>query len=1305
MRARWTPWLPAVLAVVVLLGGALILPASTAPAPAPAATIVPATATSSSSSAGSTASRPNSNASVEVAPGYPTGSGVTDLGPTPSSVILNVAVGLPSANPGGLAAFVTASSIPGSIDYRSFVAAATADARYGASSASVAAARAYFDRFGLMTTVPPGGLLIEVQGPATAVGQAFGTTFDTYARSSGGTFVSHPGPATLPADLGTDGVFGLDNQTGFLPEATTVAATSPAGSCSGPSGGLSPCAIATAYDIAPLEQNGTNGSGERLAVVDAYAASESQDQLTSDLTSFVGDSALEYGAVDFLYPVPTTADLNQSGTNSGWALEDALDLEWARASAPGATIEMTFSPNSGDGLYEAIDWLVAEDAANVVSMSWGEPDTGTFNAYDTPCSSACNATSDGSYAILGPVLELGAAEGISFFAASGDCGAADGTSGVATNFPASDPYVTGVGGTVLSVAANDSWAGESAWSGNSTGGTSPGCVNQGGSGGGFSPLPEPWYQDGITDPSGDRGVPDVAMDADTPVGTVVDGADEGVIGTSVGTPIWAGLGAIADQYAGASLGLLNPGLYAILRSTNYSSDFHDITEGSNGYSAGPGWDPVTGIGTPIAQALVPALVRGGGIAGRGLATDVFATPRSGHVPLTVSMAMNASGGTGTYSVEGISFGDGTSQLYSGGIVNHTYGAEGPFLVQSFAADSSGNTSVSLPVLVEVEGTVLTVNLSVSSTTAAVGSAVTFSATVTGGTAPYSYSFYFGDGSDALTSAASADHAYELAGSYCAEVAVEDSALVPDGGISARVAVAVGGAATPSCASGTTPLVVTPNATGRVLDAPADYGSSLFTVSGGVGGPAGLPTSIAIVSNDSYIQACGCTIFRHAGNYTATEWANDSVDGSAEATENVTVGPPLDATFAASTLFGFAPLKVYFFSSVKGGEGANASTTRWSFGNGASAVGHSVNTTYEAPGEYLALGQLSDLGEGNASELFLVDVAPPAGALPLGLTATISPAVNVTAGAAVRFSATPEGPASDIANTLIYWNFGNGRSAFGSPVSETFEAPTGPLTNNTLLGEVTLETTYLEPIYTAGFHLAPFLQVESGGFVPRVDALSATANVTPLVNLVPFDIFGNATADGPRPWGFVWNFGDGTTEDGPVAQHTLYASQGYTVTTQVTNGWGDSATFLTGITANGPLGVAGTPVPGTGPKPLSVTIATAAYGGKGPPYRYAWTFANGTHATTATVHLYFPQIGTYVFRLNVTDRAGDVAEKNFTIVVGYPLPYVPLAIVLGSAGVGALVAVVSRFRRPPKSKPGEDPWLDHPRTASDGTPVW
>ena len=1301
MRSRWTPWLPIVLAVVVVLGvpaispsaagagasggGAISAPSLPPAAPAPAVPTVP-------------------SGPVQVAPAFVPAAGMAEVGPTPPSTVLTVAVGLPSVDPTGLAAYVAATAVAGSTTYRQFLTPAAADARFGAAPAAVAAARAYFAGYGLATAVNPDGLIVSVTGSTSALADAFHTEFVTYSRTSGSTFISHPEPASLPGSLSTIGVFGLGDVDPLLPSADPVVATGPSVGCAGPSGGLAPCAIASAYDLTSLEENGTNGSGERIAVVDAYAGSEGQSALSSDLATFAGDSGLAVGNVQYLYPVPTSANLNTSGTNSGWALEDALDLEWARAAAPGAAIEMTFSPDPDAGLYTAIDWLVAHDAADVVSMSWGEPDTGTYNAFSTPCTTECNATSDGSYEVLGPVLELGAAEGISFFAASGDCGSADGTSGVATNFPASDPYVTGVGGTDLVLGANDSWSGESGWSGNASGASAPGCVNQGGSGGGFSPLPEPWWQAGIPDPTDHRGVPDVSMDAANPVAIVVDGAGEGVDGTSVGTPIWAGIAAIADQYAGKDLGLLDPGLYALARGSDYSDDFHDVLTGNNGYSAGTGWDPVTGLGTPIGAALVPALAAGGGLAGNGLIANVFATPRAGHLPLTITVAMNATGGTGTYPLEGISFGDGTSALWTGTPLTHNYTAAGGYLVQSFVADRSGNTSTSLPVLVSAGGVPLTVNLSASSDAVGVGVPVTFTTTVSGGVAPYAFTYYFGDGAKA-PGAASAPYAYPVAGGFCAEAIATDSADPLDAGVSERVGIAVGGAAAPNCSDGSSPLTVTPNATTRVLDAPADFGSSLFAVSGGSGGPLGLGPSTAVVANDSYIGACGCTIFRHPGNYSVTEWANDSVDGSAEASENITVGPALQATFAASTLYGYVPLKVYFFASVKGGTNADANDTRWTFGNGGVATGHSVSTTYDAPGEYTAIGQISDAGEGNGSEAFLIDVAPVVPSFPLGVTGTMTPAVNVSSGTTVHLTATPVGPGSEVATSVVLWDLGDGRSAFGNSVAETYYAPETGLGNNTLFGEITIETAYLSPLLTTGFHVGPFFAVEPGGLVPAADALVGTTAVTPTTNLVPFPIFGNGTATGPKPLFVSWNFGDGSSEDGPQVEHTLYAAQGYTIETLVSDGWGDGAMLDTAINANGPLGVAGSPTPASGPKPLTVTIAAAAYGGKGPPYRYAWTFENGSHATTSTVRLYFPSIGTYVEALNVTDRSGASAERNFTIVVDYPLPEAPFEIVLGSAGLGAFVAVVVHLGRKRKDKPGSDPWLDHPRTASDGTPVW
>ncbi|MGI0156054.1 MAG: PKD domain-containing protein, partial [Thermoplasmata archaeon] len=567
---------------------------------------------------------------------------------------------------------------------------------------------------------------------------------------------------------------------------------------------------------------------------DAYDDQETQLQLEADLRSFDASESLPVPTVNYLYPVPANHDLNTTYTQ--WGLEEALDLEWSHASAPGAAIDMTFAPNPNVGLYQAVDYLVAHQSVNVISMSWGEPDTGVYNAFDDPCVAACNATTDGSYALLGPVLEFAAAEGISVFAATGDCGAADGTSGLATNFPASDPYVTGVGGTFLTTTSNGSWNGEVGWSGNASGKVAPGCDNGGGSGGGFSPSPRPWWQSGTGVPSGEgyRGVPDVSAISVPSVSIYVDGSRGGVEGTSVATPIWAGIAALADQYAARPLGMLNPALYAILRGPGYSTDFHDILTGNNTYLAGPGWDPVTGIGSPVVGSLLPALAAPPS-ALPSLEVSLTVSPMSGTTPLTATFSVGASGGSGSDAGEGVYFGDGNASEATGGPVFHTYSTVGVYSAQAYAFDGSGNFSTSLPVaLVVGGGSALPTTLNASNVRPAAGAVVTLSATVTGGTPPEEYLYYFGDGTyDNWTDAAAVDHTFGANGSYCAAVVVRDTAATVDGGVSLPLAIAVGSAPMPACAGSTAPLLVTPNTSVGVRDAPADF-PSLFNVSGGAG---------------------------------------------------------------------------------------------------------------------------------------------------------------------------------------------------------------------------------------------------------------------------------------------------------------------------------------------------------------------------------------------------------------------------------------------------------------------------------------
>jgi subtilase family serine protease len=180
--------------------------------------------------------------------------------------------------------------------------------------------------------------------------------------------------------------------------------------------------------------------------------------------------------------------------------------------------------------------------------------------------------------------------------------------------------VLAAGGTTLTAnPVTGAYIGETAWKGEPPFGAALTA-----SGGGFSHLyARPAYQDGVPGISEDRGVPDVAGDAGQQSGAPVvlaGGSIATAAGTNASAALWAGLLALADQDAHHSLGFVNPAIYRIARGPSYHTAFHDITTGDNrlampypagtaGYHAGPGWDPVTGWGTPKAQVLIPLLAR------------------------------------------------------------------------------------------------------------------------------------------------------------------------------------------------------------------------------------------------------------------------------------------------------------------------------------------------------------------------------------------------------------------------------------------------------------------------------------------------------------------------------------------------------------------------------------------------------------------------------------------------------------------------------------------------------------------------
>jgi hypothetical protein len=337
---------------------------------------------------------------------------------------------------------------------------------------------------------------------------------------------------------------------------------------------FTPSTLRQAYGLNLLSAN-TTGSGQTIAIIDAYSAIGTTN-LDNDVNQF--DTAFGLPALTPTIESQTGGSTSSLSYNSGWAQETTLDVEYAHALAPDAKIEVFEAKNASyHNLLGAASYAAAH-GASVVSMSFAGGEAPSFDS-----SFSAGNTSPGQ-------------SGVTFVASTGDDGSAGGVP-----YPAANPYVVAVGGTSLTLNSNGSYAGETAWSG---------------SGGGTSAYElRPSYQNSVQS-SAYRTVPDVAFDADpsTGVDIIFGGNTVQVGGTSVGSPCWAGLFALADQQrvanglpALSSLQALDA-LYGTYNTPEYSTIFHDITSGSDGtYSAGTGYDEVTGLGSPIANELVDYL--------------------------------------------------------------------------------------------------------------------------------------------------------------------------------------------------------------------------------------------------------------------------------------------------------------------------------------------------------------------------------------------------------------------------------------------------------------------------------------------------------------------------------------------------------------------------------------------------------------------------------------------------------------------------------------------------------------------------
>jgi PKD repeat protein len=671
------------------------------------------------------------------------------------------------------------------------------------------------------------------------------------------------------------------------------------------------------------------------------------------------------------------------------------------------------------------------------------------------------------------------------------------------------------------------------------------------------------------------------------------------LGASASANIKGGAAPLAVNFTGAASGGLSPFVYAWAFGDGLTSTSQNP---SHTYAAAGTYtvnltvtdgNLVPANAAPITITVTPAL-----------SASASALPAAGDAPLAVAFTGTPAGGTAPYSFLW-TFGDGTSSTSES--PSHTYTGAGTYTTTFTVTDAAGTKAVAgAPAI-----TVNPLPAAAAATSRTAGDApvtVTFTGSVTGGTAPFGYSWVFGDGSTAAGQ--NPIHTYTTAGTYNATLTVTDasghsaSASAPAIMISPALSVADG-----ETGSVNAPAAVSFTSTPTGGLAPYAY---VWTFGDGTSATSQNPVH-------TYVTA---------GTYTVNLSVTDANNATASAaTLTITIHGPLAATATASPLAGDAPLTVAFIATGAGGTGPY--TYSWAFGDGNTSTGQNPSHIYAEAGTYTATLTVTDAVAATATSTVTMVVSP---------SLVASSSTNVTTGTA-PLSVNLTGVTGGGLGPFTYaWSFGDGQTSTTQNPTHIF-AVAGTYT-------VSLTVTDANLAHAA----APPLTISV--LVP----LSVNASSGPRSGDAPFDVsFSGSAAGGVGPYSYAWTFGDGAVSTVQNPGHTYTAPGTYTVGLTVTDAGGRKASAATlDISVSPALGLTDSASTAGGDASLAVNFTSTPSGGLA-PYGYVWSFGDGATATTQNPSHTYTAAGTYGVTLTVTDANGVTATASpITITVQGPL---------------------------------------------------